>query len=215
LLQIGKKGIVDSDDGTIKGKPLNSNAAQFFMPSSIDTDPQSGDVYVSDGEGTGVNRRVAVMDSSGKFLRQWQPEGMESVHCLTLGRDSLVYVCNRQHSRIQVYDKMGILKRTIEVPWKPVTPPTDGKVKETGGSVVALAFSPDPNQKYIFDINQNNAKVEIIDRESGKVVSSFGRVGQLPGEFNQIHGIATDTKGNIYLAENRGRRVLKFHPVEP
>jgi hypothetical protein len=45
------------------------------------------------------------------------------------------------------------------------------------------------------------------------MVSSFGRVGQLPGEFNQIHGIATDTKGNIYLAENRGRRVLKFHPV--
>jgi sugar lactone lactonase YvrE len=213
LLQIGKKGVVDSDDGTVKGKPLNSNAAQFFMPSSIDTDPQNGDVYVSDGEGTGVNRRVAVMDSSGKFLRQWQPEGMESVHCLTLGRDGLVYVCNRQHSRIQVYDKMGVLTRTIEVPWKPVTPPADGKVKETGGSVVALAFSPDPNQKYIFDINQNNAKVEIIDRETGKVVSSFGRVGQLPGEFNQIHGIATDTKGNIYVAENRGRRVLKFRPV--
>jgi NHL repeat len=55
--------------------------------------------------------------------RQWQPEGMDSVHCLTLGRDGLVYVCNRQHSRIQVYDKMGVLKRTIEVPWKPVTPP--------------------------------------------------------------------------------------------
>jgi hypothetical protein len=36
-------------------------------------------------------------------------------------------------------------------------------------------------------------------------------VGQLPGEFNQIHGIATDTKGNIYLAEARGRRALKFH----
>ena len=131
----------------------------------------------------------------------------------SLGHDGLVYVCNRQHSRIQVYDRMGVLKRTIEVPWKPVTPPADGKPKESGGSVVALAFSPDANQKYIFDINQNNAKVEIIDREAGKVVSSFGRVGQLPGEFNQIHGIAADTKGNIYLAENRGRRVLKFHPV--
>jgi sugar lactone lactonase YvrE len=213
LLQIGKKGVVDSDDGTIKGKPLNSNAAIFFMPSGIATDPQNGDVYVSDGEGTGVNRRIAVLDSSGKFLRQWMPAGMDSVHCLFLGNDGLVYVCNRQQSRIQVYDKMGVQKRTIEVPWKPFTPPADGKVKESGGSVVALAFSPDASQKYIYDINQNNAKVEIIDRESGKVVSSFGRVGQLPGEFNQIHGIAADTKGNIFLAENRGRRVLKFHPV--
>jgi hypothetical protein len=57
------------------------------------------------------------------------------------------------------------------------------------------------------------AQQEIIDREAGKVVSWFGRVGQLPGEFNQIHGIAADSKGNIFLAENRGRRVLKFHPV--
>src|SRR6266403_5818411 len=77
LLQIGKKGTVDSSDGTIKGKPLNSEAAIFFMPSSIFVDKGNGDVYVSDGEGAGVNRRVAVMDREGKFLRQWLPEGMQ------------------------------------------------------------------------------------------------------------------------------------------
>src|SRR5213080_1723020 len=84
LLQIGKKGVVDSSDGTVKGTPLNSNAAQFFMPSSIFVDRQNGDVYVSDGEGNGGNRRVAVMDRDGKFLRQWQPEGMDTVHCMTM-----------------------------------------------------------------------------------------------------------------------------------
>jgi DNA-binding beta-propeller fold protein YncE len=46
------------------------------MPSSIYVDPANGDVYVSDGEGAGSNRRVAVMDKTGKFLRQWQPEGI-------------------------------------------------------------------------------------------------------------------------------------------
>jgi DNA-binding beta-propeller fold protein YncE len=80
-LQIGKKGVLDSTDGTEKGKPLNSNAPQFFAPSSIWVDPQNGDVYVSDGESRGTNRRVAVIDRTGKFLRQWQPEGMETVHC--------------------------------------------------------------------------------------------------------------------------------------
>ena len=64
LLQIGKKGVFDSSDGTVKGKPLNSNAAQFFMPSSIFVDPQNGDVYVSDGESAGSNRRIAVMDQT-------------------------------------------------------------------------------------------------------------------------------------------------------
>src|SRR5256885_4782917 len=140
LLQIGKKGVFDSSDGTVKGKPLNSNAAQFFMPSSIFVDRQNGDVYVSDGEGAGGNRRIAVMDRDGKFLRQWQPEGMENVHCMTVANDGVVYVCNRQGSRIQVYDKMGNFKKNIEVPWKPYTVAPGGKPAETGGSARDLGF---------------------------------------------------------------------------
>src|SRR5258705_8940055 len=151
LLQIGKKGAVDSSDGTVKGKPLNSNAAIFFMPSSIYVDRQNGDVYVSDGEGAGSNRRIAVFDSGGKFLRQWQPAGMETVHCMTIGNDGLVYVCNRNGSAIQVSDKMGAGKRTIQVPWTPVTPPAGGSAAAFGGGAVAVRLSPPPEP--IFCLN--------------------------------------------------------------
>jgi NHL repeat len=210
LLQIGEKGVIDSSDGTEKGKPLNSPAAKFFMPSSIFVDRADGDVYVSDGEGRGGNRRVAVLDSTGKFLRQWQPEGMQTVHCLTIANDGLVYVCNRDNARIQVYDKMGALVKTIDVPWKPYTP-AEGKPRQSGGVAVALDFSPD--QKLMFLINQNNSEIEILDRQSGKIVGSFGRSGHFPGEFDQAHGIAVDSKGNVYVDENRGRRIQKFKPV--
>ncbi|HXJ00079.1 MAG TPA: hypothetical protein VNH44_02575 [Micropepsaceae bacterium] len=213
LLQIGKKGELDSSDGTEKGKPLNSPAAKFFMPSSIYVDRDNGDIYVSDGEGAGTNRRVAVMDKTGKFLRQWVIDDMQTVHCLTMGNDGMVYVCNRLGSGIRLYDKMGNLKRTIELPWTPVTPPKSGQVKQSGGSAVAIDFSPDPQQKLIFVINQNNAQIDIIDRQTGKRLSSFGRPGSFPGEFNQPHGIAVDSKGNVYVDENRGRRIHKFIPV--
>jgi hypothetical protein len=113
LLQIGKKGSFDSSDGTVKGTPLNSNAAQFFMPSSIFVDRQNGDVYVSDGESKGTNRRIAVMDRDGHFLRQWQPRDMDSVHCMTIANDGVVYVCNRENARIQLYDKQGAFIRNI------------------------------------------------------------------------------------------------------
>src|SRR5262245_10787426 len=209
LLQtIGKKGTLDSSDGTEKGTPLNSNAAIFHMPSSIFVDRGNGDVYVSDGEGAGSNKRVAVMDKTGKFLRQWKPEGMDTVHCLTMGNDGLVYVCNRQNAKIQVYDKMGSLKRTIQVPWEPITA---GQKDQFGGASVAVDFSPD--QKLIYVVNQNSATVEVLERESGKFVTRFGRAGNYTGQMNQAHGIAIDSKGNIYLAENRGRRVQKFRPV--
>ena len=49
-----------------------------------------------------------------------------------------------------------------------------------------------------------------LDRQSGKILSHFGRPGSFPGQFNQAHGIAVDSNDNIYIAENRGKRILKF-----
>jgi hypothetical protein len=215
LMQIGTKGVFDSSDGTAKGKPLNSDAARFFMPSSIFVDRVNGDIYVADGESKGTNRRIVVMDRQGKFLRQWQPEGMDSVHCMTIANDGVVYVCNRENARIQLYDKQGKLLKSVEVPWKPVTPSLDGKIKWFGGAAVALDFSRDADQTYIFVINQQNSQVEIVERRSGKLLGHFGAWGKQPGLFDQIHGIAVDSKNNIYLTENRGRRVHKFRPVGP
>ena len=211
LFQIGTKGVFDSSDGTVRGRPLNSDAARFFMPASIYVDPENGDVYVADGETRGGNRRIAVMDREGRFLRQWRPEGMESVHCMTGARDGLVYVCNRENSRMQVYDQRGSFIRNIEVPWRPYTPPADGVPMQSGGSAVSLALSQDPNETRMYVINQNNARIEIIDRQTGRILSSFGGgAGHLPGQFDQPHGIAVDSEGNVYVTENRGKRIQRF-----
>src|SRR5579871_2233976 len=191
--QIGKKGEFDTSDGTVKGTPLNSPLARFHMPSSIFVDRDGGDVYVADGESRNSNHRIAVMDRDGRFLRQWNPQGMTTVHCMTISRDGLVYVCNRENARIQVYDKQGGLKQTIELPWTPVTMPADGKIKQFGGATVAVDFSPDPDQAYMFVVNQNNAQIDIVDRKAGTKVGSFGSIGKLPGQFDQAHGIAVDS----------------------
>ena len=213
LMQIGKKGVLDSSDGTVKGKPLNSPAAQFHMPSSIFVDRENGDVYVSDGEGRNSNRRIAVMDRDGKFLRQWLPEGMQSVHCMTIGNDGLVYVCNRDNARIQVYDKQGNFQRNIEVPWKPYTTPADGKVKQFGGADGGDRFLARRRTR-----TSSSSSTRTTTRSRSSTASPARCVElrqhrQLPGQFDQPHGIAVDSKGNVYVAENRGRRVHKFKIV--
>ncbi len=213
LAQFGTKGVLDSSDGTTAGQPLNSPAARFFMVSSIYEDPRSGEVYVADGESRRGNHRIAVFDRSGAFLRQWSPEGMDTVHCLSVSHEGLVYVCNREHARLQVYDAAGKLVRQIDIPWTPVTAPKDGMPRDTGGAAVSLDFSRDRDQRLMYLINQNSSQIEVIDRQSGKILSSFGRPGHFAGQFDQPHGIAVDSKGNVYVAENRGRRVQKFRPA--
>jgi DNA-binding beta-propeller fold protein YncE len=65
----------------------------------------------------------------------------------------------------------------------------------------------------MFVINQNNSRIEVLERARGKLLSSFGSMGHHAGQFDRPHDIAVDSKGNAYVAENRGRRVQKFTPV--
>ena len=128
---------------------------------------------------------------------------------------ALVYVCNRGDARIQVYDKMGNFKQQHRGAVEAVhrRRPT-ASVKQSGGAAVAIDFSPDRDQRLMFVVNQNNSQIEIIERETGKMLSSFGHAGRYAGEFDQAHGIAVDSKGNVYVDENRGRRVHKFKIVQ-
>ena len=222
LLQIGEAGVYDSSDGTREGQALNSNRAQFFLPASIDLDAATGDIYIADGELPGGNQRIAVLDRNGRFLRQWPLHRSDAdgnivplPHCLRLANDGLVYVCDREADRIQVFDRMGNFIRNIDVPWQPYTSP-EGRLSGMRGTAVVLAFSHDPGQRLMFVANQLSTEIDILDRQTGQVLSSFGGgPGRYPGQFTLPHGIAVDSVGNVYVAEQEGRRIQKFRIVNP
>lgn len=225
LLQIGKRGVVDSSDGTAKGKPLNSSHSGFFKPSGIVIDPKNGDIYVADGETPGGNHRVAVFDRNGQFLRQWELHRTEGetgeafvpvLHCVNMDNEGLVYVCDRRGHRIQVFDKMGTFQKNIPVPFEARSPLPAGPGHESGsfGSAVWVGFSNDPGQKYLYDVNQDDEQIDILDRASGRLLSNFGRVGHQTGELTYAHFLAVDSKGNIYVGEvGTGKRIQKFKMV--
>ena len=222
LLQIGQSGVYDSSNGTREGRPLNSDRAQFFLPASIDVDSETGNVFVADGETSRGNQRIAVLDRKGQFIRQWSLHRTDTErdltplpHCLRLSNDGLVYVCDRQADRIQVFDRMGTFIRNIDVPWPPYAPPKD-RNGGTRGTAVVLDFSPDPDQHHMFVLNQNSVMIDVLDRQTGEVLSRFGGgPGRYRGQFTLPHGMAVDSAGNVYVAEQEGRRIQKFRIVEP
>jgi DNA-binding beta-propeller fold protein YncE len=137
---------------------------------------------------------------------------LANIHSMAFADDGTVYICNRYGNQIRLYDKMGNFKRTFDYPWQPATVPADGKIEQSGGATVALALSRDPAQTFLFVVNQNNSRVDIVERQSGKIVSTLGQIGNLPGQFNQPHSVAVDSRNNLYIGENRGRRIHKFTP---
>jgi DNA-binding beta-propeller fold protein YncE len=218
MMQIGKRGVVDTSDGTLRGRPMNSSHTQFYMPSDIAVDPENGDIFVADGYG---NSRIAVFNRKGEFLRQWGHQGtkeeadagvggafMQVVHCVALGNDELVYVCDRQGDRIQVFDKLGNFKKNIWIK-------RGRSLPDNWGTTWWIGFSPDREQRYMYVADGGDEQVKILDRASGEVLSSFGRPGHQIGEFTHAHTLAVDSKGYVYVAETDwGRRVQRFKPVD-
>jgi DNA-binding beta-propeller fold protein YncE len=123
------------------------------------------------------------------------------VHCAEPSGDGLVYVCDRVNDRIQVFRRDGSFVTETRI-----APMTLGD-----GSTWDIAFSRDPEQRYLYVADGKNMRVYVLDRRSLEILTSFGDGGRQPGLFFAVHSIATDSRGNIYTTETyEGKRVQKF-----
>jgi DNA-binding beta-propeller fold protein YncE len=210
LLQIGKPGQSRGSNDT----------ENLRLPAKTLVDPKTNELYVADGYG---NHRVIVFDAeTGAYKRHWgaygnkpddenlgayrpenppAPQFRNPVHCAQLSDDNLLYVCDRVNDRIQVFKPDGTFVKEASIETSTLG----------SGSAWDIAFSRDPQQKYIYVADGENDKVHILDRQTLEVLTSFGQGGRQPGEFYGVHSIATDSKGNIYTTETyRGQRVQRF-----
>lgn len=200
--------------------PDSKSTDAFGRVAKIAFDVKAGEAYIADGYG---NKRVAVLDmASGAIKRFWGAYGntpsdsnlgpynpdaplaqqfRNPVHCAEPTNDGLVYVCDRPNDRIQVFRKDGKFVKEMRI-----APKTLGD-----GSVWDIAFSRDPQQKYLFLADGKNERIYVMDRNSLEILTMFGDGGRQPGQFFAVHSIATDSKGNIFTTETyEGKRVQRF-----
>ena len=211
--------------GRVSGEPVNNlDTSLLGGASSIQVDEKAHEVYFADGY---LNRRIVVYDSqTGAFKRGWGAYGMPlseidnskptshydpsappskqfrgPVTGLRLSDDGLLYAGDRGNDRIQVFTKQGKFVKEFFV-----APNTLGE-----GSVVALAFSRDPKQKYLFVADAENNVIWILNRADGSVVKKFGHRGHDSGQFSNLHTLDVDSHGNIYTGEVvYNNRIQKF-----
>jgi DNA-binding beta-propeller fold protein YncE len=208
LLQIGHAG---------KGTGSN-DTENFSRPTKATYYAKTNEVFVSDGY---TNRRLAVYDAdTGKYKRHWgaygkrpddmaskartnsgpPPEQFNLPHDVQISNDDLVYLCDRSNNRIQIFRPDGTYVKELFVAREVATPT---------GTAVTIAFSPDREQKFLY-VTSGDQKIRIYDRQSLQELGTIGRLGHYAGQFHHITDIAVDSKGNLYIGENEGKRVQKF-----
>ena len=210
LMQAGKFGMSGG----------SNDSENFGRVAKIWVDPKTNEAYIADGYG---NKRVAVIDAdTGKMKRFWGAYGNKPddakmgpydpkaepaqqfrnpVHCIERSNDGLVYVCDRANNRLQVFTAEGkFVKEGIYA-----------RNTLGSGSAWDIAFTRDPEQRFILMADGQNSRVRIIVRETLEEITAFGAGGRQPGMFYGVHSIATDSKGNLYTTETyEGKRLQKF-----
>ncbi len=202
----------------------SNDVTRLGRPADISVDPVANEVYIADGY---ANRRIIVFDAdTGAYKRHWGAYGARPadtarqydpnaalprqfgtpVHCVKLANDGLVYVCDRQNDRIQIFHKDG----SFVTEWR-VAPRTLGS-----GSVWDLALWPDGSQSLLFNADGTNNQVRLLRRADGMVLGAFGHSGRQAGQFHWVHNIAIDSHGNVFTTEvDTAKRVQRFTPTAP
>jgi hypothetical protein len=197
----------------------NADTRNVHRAADVWVYPRTNELFVADGYG---NHRVAVFDAdTGAFKRMWGafankpvdddncavvtpksfPEGpgphnFSIVHAIRVAKDGTVYVADRENRRVQMFTTDGKFVKQL--------------VKTDTPFARDLALSPDPEQQFLYV--GNGADIVVVDRKTLEPVGSIKVAGMIGGG----HQIATDSKGNIYIAQTTaGLQKLTFKGMSP
>jgi hypothetical protein len=196
----------------------NADTKNLHRPADAWVNAPTNEVFVADGYG---NHRVIVLDAdTGAFKRMWGafaeqpkdddhcevvtpktfddpgPRNFSIVHALRVARDGMVYVADRENRRIQSFTSEGKFVKQL--------------VKADTQFARNVALSPDRDQQFLYVGNGDD--IVIVDRRKLEIIGSI----KPKGLKNGGHQIATDSKGNIYIAQTTmGLQKLTFKGMSP
>ncbi len=160
-----------------------------------------GDIYVSDGY---QNARVHKYSPDGKPLLSWGEPGTDPgqfnlVHNIACDDEGWVYVADRENHRVQVFDGNG----KYQAQWNNLARPC-GLYVARGKSPLAFIgeLGPETAATLTRGVPNLGPRVSVVSAQ-GEILAHLGTqpIGEAPGQFIAPHGIAVDSRGDIYVAE--------------
>ena len=195
-----------------KGQRGRDAGRLFDRPTDIAWLPD-GTFFISDGYG---GKRVAKFDPDGNFLMDWGqapadpnnpgPNEFNTVHSIAVSADRRVFVVDRGHGRVQVFDENGQFLDMFYTGPRGEGDPTGG------GGVVSRPYSHlITADQHLWISDGGTHRILKYDLD-GNYLYGWGGPGRLPGQFQGPHAMTVDQEGNLYTAEVFNGRVQKFRP---
>jgi DNA-binding beta-propeller fold protein YncE len=188
VLQIG---VANEPAPRFSGKPFHRCTHTALSP--------QGDIYVSDGYG---NARVHKYSPDGKLILSWGdfgtgPGEFNIPHNVTTDPDGWVYVADRENHRVQVFDGNG----RFETEWHNLHRPC-AICTEARSQPLSFIAEIGPQLPANRDFPRIGPRISIVDHQGG-LVARLGDNGPGidTGHFLAPHGIAVDSRYDIYVSE--------------
>ena len=198
----------------VPGKPSAYMSGLPFHRCTHTALSPKGDIYVSDGYG---NARVHKYSPDGKLLLSWGEPGTDPgqfnvAHNIVTDAEGWVYVADRENHRVQVFDGNG----KYETQWVNMHRPC-GLYCCRGAELRFIIGELGPSMPVNRNVPNIGPRLTIVDAK-GKTLARLGGEngpGLETGKFIAPHGLAVDSRGDIYVGEVSYTDFPKAFPDTP
>ncbi len=197
--------------GEVWAKMINGRAMGSTNAIAMD---HNGNVWVFErcGANSCADSDVAPIlefDPSGKLVKSFGAGMFAFPHCIYVDQDGNIWVsdANGKNGKGHQVTKFS----------------PDGKVLLQLGKAGVAGDGPDtfnqpsavvvaPNGDiFVADGHGGNSNARVVKfSKDGKFIKAWGKKGTAPGEFDEPHGIAMDSKGRVFVADRGNNRVQIF-----
>jgi outer membrane protein assembly factor BamB len=170
---------------------------QFLNTTGIGIDA-AGNVYVCDE----LRNDVQKFDADGRFLAKWGGAGtgegqFQGAGFMDVDAEGNSYVIDLDGVRIHIFAADGTFLRSLA--GEELVSPNDVAIDADGNIYVGEA---------------GRGEIKVFDA-TGQFLTSFGEFGTGEGQLLDSGAVALDGLGGVYVADNAGSRIVKFHLTSP
>ena len=150
---------------------------------------------------------VRIFNRDGSFVRSWGGDiDIGSAHSITIDDEDNAWISDSANHAIYKFNSEGKLLMTLGTPGEAGDNESLDKFNQPNHVFIA-----DNDDIYVSDGYVNSRVVQFSS--DGTFIRKYGGVkGSGPGEFQAVHGVALDSRGNLLINDSENFRVNVYNP---